>query len=70
MDELVQCPPQPVGEGEMIGFEVWTEVQARARRGEGFEGNCASMPCQEFHSTKILDRIRDIILWNNRWRQA
>ncbi len=34
MDDLVQCPPQPAGEGEMIGFELWTDVQVRARRGE------------------------------------
>lgn len=34
MEDLVQSPPHSADEGEMIGFDVWTEVHARARRGE------------------------------------
>jgi transposase len=35
METLLHSPPNPLPEeGEMIGFDVWTEVHARARRGE------------------------------------
>jgi transposase len=35
MDELFHAPPpSPKGEGEMIGFALWTAIHARARRGE------------------------------------
>ena len=35
MDDLLHSPPHSLtGEGEMIGFDVWTEIHARARRGE------------------------------------
>ena len=35
MDDLRHSPPHSLtGEGEMIGFDLWTEIHARARRGE------------------------------------
>src|SRR5215510_4904599 len=35
MDDLLHSPPNSLtGEGEMIGFDLWTEIHARARRGE------------------------------------
>jgi len=35
MDDLLHSPPNGLkGEGEMIGFDLWTEIHARARRGE------------------------------------
>jgi transposase len=35
MDDLRHSPPNSLkGEGEMIGFDLWTEIHARARRGE------------------------------------
>jgi hypothetical protein len=35
MDTLLHSPPHPwQEEGEMIGFDLWTEIHARARRGE------------------------------------
>src|SRR5919109_5269807 len=35
MDDLLHSPPNWLkGEGEMIGFDLWTEIHARARRGE------------------------------------
>ena len=35
MDDLLHSPPNSRREeGEMIGFDLWTELHARARRGE------------------------------------
>ena len=35
MDDLRHSPPNwQHGEGEMISFDLWTEIHARARRGE------------------------------------
>jgi transposase len=35
MNDLLHSPPNWLqGEGEMIGFDLWTEIHARARRGE------------------------------------
>jgi transposase len=35
MDDLLHSPPNSLREeGEMIGFDLWTELHARARRGE------------------------------------
>jgi transposase len=35
MDNLLHSPPNwQQGEGEMISFDLWTEIHARARRGE------------------------------------
>ena len=35
MDDLLHSPPHALtGEGEMIGLDLWTEIHARARRGE------------------------------------
>jgi transposase len=35
MDDLLHSPPNwRKGEGEMIGFDLWTEIHTRARRGE------------------------------------
>jgi transposase len=35
MDDLLHSPPNSLREeGEMIGFNLWTEIQSRARRGE------------------------------------
>jgi transposase len=35
MDDLLHSPPNSLQEeGEMIGFDLWTEIHARARRGE------------------------------------
>ena len=35
MDDLLHSPPHSQkGEGEMIGFDLWTEIHIRARRGE------------------------------------
>jgi transposase len=35
MDDLLHSPPNRLtGEGEMIGFDLWTQIHARARRGE------------------------------------
>jgi transposase len=59
MDRLLHSPPNPLlEEGEMIGFDVWTEVHARARRGEAKQKIARELDLDRKTVRRILGQAR------------
>jgi hypothetical protein len=59
MDTLLHSPPNPLlEEGEMIGFDVWTEVHARARRGEAKQKIARELDLDRKTVRRILGQAR------------
>jgi transposase len=59
MDTLLHSPPNPLlEEGEMIGFDVWAEVHARARRGEAKQKIARELGLDRKTVRRILGQAR------------
>jgi transposase len=61
MDDLLHSPPNWLeGEGEMIGFDLWTEIHARARRGEAKQKMARELGIDRKTVRRLLAQARPI----------
>jgi transposase len=61
MDDLLRSPPHLLQEeGEMIGFDLWTEVHARARRGEATQKMARELGLDRKTVRRLLARERPV----------
>ena len=61
MDDLLHSPPHLLQEeGEMIGFDLWMEVHARARRGEAKQKMARELGLDRKTERRLLARERPV----------
>jgi transposase len=59
METLLHSPPNPwQEEGEMIGFDLWTEIHARARRGEAKQQIARDLGIDRKTVRRIVSQVR------------
>jgi transposase len=61
MDDLLHSPPNSlIEEGEMIGFDLWTEIHARARRGEATQKIARELGIDRKTVRRLLAQARPV----------